>query len=263
MTFKGLRIAAGALAFCAVAAATTLPAAAAAPKAKARKVAAAAKPRLTAEQVLDKYLIASGGRAAYENMKTMVTTASLELVEPGLRGTMILSQRSPDKLLVTTTIDQIGEARQGFDGKVGWSKDKLQGLRTLEGLELSRFRMSANTDLFMRWRSFFREVSLQGTRKVGDRTAHVVRMLPQEGDALVGYFDTKTFLPVRMDGTFQGPQGEIPIVTHLSDYRTAGGIKVPYLMRQRVGDAMTMVIKISDVKVNAPVDDAIFAKPAS
>jgi hypothetical protein len=46
-----------------------------------------------------------------------------------------------------------------------------------------------------------------------------------------------------------------------SDYRDVSGVKVPFQIRYATwNDVVTE--KFSDVKLNAPVDDAQFAKPA-
>jgi hypothetical protein len=45
-----------------------------------------------------------------------------------------------------------------------------------------------------------------------------------------------------------------------SDYRDVDGVKVPFSVRHATWNAVTTE-KFNDVKVNAPVDDAVFAKP--
>jgi hypothetical protein len=46
-----------------------------------------------------------------------------------------------------------------------------------------------------------------------------------------------------------------------SDYRDAGGLKVPYAVRHATWNQVTTE-KFTDVKINAPVADEVFAKPA-
>ena len=47
-----------------------------------------------------------------------------------------------------------------------------------------------------------------------------------------------------------------------SDYRDVAGIKVPYTVRHATHNQVT-TLKFTDVKVNAPVADDVFAKPAA
>jgi len=46
-----------------------------------------------------------------------------------------------------------------------------------------------------------------------------------------------------------------------SDYRDVEGLKLPFNIERRTPD-FTMIWKFSEIKNNAPVEDAVFAKPA-
>jgi hypothetical protein len=46
-----------------------------------------------------------------------------------------------------------------------------------------------------------------------------------------------------------------------SDYRDVTGVKVPFSVRHATNMAVTTE-KFTDVKINAPVQDSVFAKPA-
>ena len=53
----------------------------------------------------------------------------------------------------------------------------------------------------------------------------------------------------------------LPEQIDYSDYRDVGGVKVPFTVRHATWNAVTTE-KFADVKINAPIDDAVFAKPA-
>src|SRR5579871_2809901 len=82
-------------------------------------------PKLTVSEVMDKYIAATGGRAAYAKIKSTVVKGTLEVAPQGLKGTFSASAKAPNLLVVTQNIDGIGEIRQGYDGKTGWSQDPL------------------------------------------------------------------------------------------------------------------------------------------
>ena len=56
------------------------------------------------------------------------------------------------------------------------------------------------------------------------------------------------------------PQGPMDIDVQISDYRVVDNVKVPFSVRQ-VSSMATVVIRLTSVKHNVPVDDAIFKKP--
>ena len=73
-------------------------------------------------------------------------------------------------------------------------------------------------------------------------------------------FDELTGLLVRLVRFGETVLGRLPTQIDYADYRDAGGVKIPYRWTlARPGGRFT--IQVSDVKENAPVDDAKFAKP--
>ena len=235
---------------------------AAAPK-KAAKPVGTRKPKLTASQVLDKYVVATGGQAAYDKITSLAIGGTLEMKAQGVSGTFAMKTKSPDKMLVTQTIQNIGDMKQGFDGKVGWSQDPINGLRTLQGPELEQMKFGAAQSGSKTWRQLYTKSEMLGYRKVGAAETYAIRVTPKVGKPIVMYYDTKSFLLLRTDMLAEGPQGTVPTESYTSDYRTVGGVKMPYATRQRVGGVAEVVMKVTEAKVNPAIDDSEFAKPAA
>jgi len=75
-------------------------------------------------------------------------------------------------------------------------------------------------------------------------------------------FDRATGLLLRRVITTTGERlMNLPEQIDYSDYRDVNGVKVPFTVRHATWNAVTTE-KFADVKLNAPVDDAVFAKPA-
>ena len=83
---------------------------------------------------------------------------------------------------------------------------------------------------------------------------------PSEGSAIRYYFDTESGLLVRQTFTRQSPQGPLDVEVTFSDFKDVEGIKRPMTITQKTSQ-FTAIIKLSDVKHNAPIDDAVFKKP--
>jgi hypothetical protein len=74
------------------------------------------------------------------------------------------------------------------------------------------------------------------------------------------YFDEQSGLLVRLIRYGDTPLGLLPTQIDYTDYRDAGGVKIPFRWTlARPGGRFT--IQISDVKENVAVDDAKFARP--
>jgi hypothetical protein len=217
-------------------------------------------PQITAEEILEKNIEAIGGRKAIEKSASYCLKATLEILGRNVLGALEVCGKAPDKMLTVTTIDKVGMIKQGFDGKAGWSQDPYQGLRTLEGDELEKIRRQAVFNSELKWRELFIKAELTGREKVGEQDAYVIRLTSTDGTTVTRYYDDATFLLLRAVAVDEGPQGKIPVETLYTDYRAVDGVKTPFQWTQKtpVGE---MIIKITEVKTNAEIDDSRFAKP--
>lgn len=222
----------------------------------------AAPATLTAEQVLQKYVEASGGAAAYEKRKTTVMKANLSLAAMGINGTIETWSKAPNKILVVTTIPNVMTQKSVYDGTTGWASDTLNGTRALSGVELAALKREATFAADLRWKEFYKSAEMTGVEKVGDRDAYVVKLTPKDGEGSPStrYYDAKTFELLRSDSVNEGPTGTVPISTVFSDYREVSGVRVPFRLEATMSMG-SMTVQITDVQVDIPVDDAKFAKP--
>jgi hypothetical protein len=220
-------------------------------------------PNLTVDQLMEKYIAATGGRAAYNKIKTSTVKATLEIAPNGLKGTFTALAKAPNLILITQNIAGIGDIRQGYDGKVGWSQDPLSGLRTLDGPELATLAREATFNGPLRWKEMFKSAQMVGVKQMDGMKVYAIKLTPAVGSPVTQYFDVKTFLLVGEDTVQESPQGSLPVHAVMSDYRVVDGIKEPFLIRQKLGPAADVTLKTTEVKNNVDLDDAMFAKPKS
>lgn len=219
-------------------------------------------PSLTVDQVMEKYIAASGGRAAYNKIKSTVVKATLEIAPNGLKGTFTVSAKAPNMLLVSQNITGIGDIRQGYDGKTGWSQDPLTGLRTLEGTELATLQREATFNGPLRWKELFKTAQMLGVKEMDGKKVYAIKLTPAVGNPVTQYFDVKTFLLAGEDTVQESAQGKLPVHAIMGDYHVVDGVKEPFLLEQKLGPA-DVTMKVTEVKNNVPLEDAIFAKPAA
>jgi len=218
--------------------------------------------KITVDQIMEKSLAATGGRAAMLKLKTSTMKGTLNVKSSGIKGTIAITTKSPNKVLVTSTIPGVGDSLQGFDGKVGWAKDPFSGLRKLEGGELDEIKRQGQLSEALTYKSVYSQIKLVGTQKVNGKDAYVLKMTPKKGKPSTSYFDTKTFLLVKQEMTAETPQGTFPVEAFISEYKTIDGVKFPTVMKQKIGTIADMEMRFSEIKNNTPVDDKIFTMPA-
>ena len=221
-------------------------------------VAQQAKPQ-NAQQVLDRMAQAMG-LANAAKIRTVQMTGTISYPMQGMQGRYEALYKAPNKTLFKATIQGIGEIQQGFDGKVGWEKNPMTGLRELQGAELAQVRWSAESGASNDLRKTLRNPKLVGQEKVGNRNAFVITAQTTVGMPIKVYIDTQRYLTLRMDMEIATPQGKLNTTTFLEDYRRVDGVMYPFTIRQSTA-GIEAVMKVERVRHNIAIDDAVFRKP--
>lgn len=215
----------------------------------------------TADQILDKYLEALGGKAAIDQLQSRVMKGTW-LTSDGITLGYEVYQSGPDKLYsVLNTLKQ-GAFEKGFDGNVGWEKS-THGVRTLEDSEL--FYLRRYPDLFkdLKLKEQFTRLSFAGKDKIDGKEVYVLRGTTPDNRRERLYFDLQTGLLLRRSGNVTTMIGVIPEQVDFEDYRDVGGIKLPFTIRvSSIDSFFSSTRKFSEIKVNVPVDQNKFSKPA-
>src|SRR5437764_382579 len=197
------------------------------------------------EPVIEKFVEAVGGRAAFERLSSRVSKGTFEGTFGGVKvsGAVELLEKSPDKTAALISVPGIGVIRRAYTGLYGYQQIPLFGFEQIEGNELADMKLSAEFNWFVKLKQLYPTMTLKGRERVGGSDAFVVEATPAEGHATRLYFDTQTGLLVRKDRTY------------FEDYREVDGVKLPFRERDDFS-----VIRLTEVKHNPPVDDARFAE---
>jgi zinc protease len=222
--------------------------------------AASAQPSLTAEQVIEKSIAATGGREAIKKISSSYAKGLMEFPASEAHGIVERYSKAPDKQLTVTFLEGVGESRQGFDGHVAWNQDPSGQVTELSGAALEEFRRGASFNAVLNWRTQYPKAELAGKQPVGDREAYVIKLTAASGRVTTRYYDARTFLLLRETSIYDTPQGDMVIVATFSDYRDIDGIQTPFRIHQLmpVGE---IVFTTTELKNNVPIDDAQFSKP--
>ncbi len=217
---------------------------------------------LSAEDVINNYVEATGGRDAYEKITSLVTKGVLEMPAIGLSMTATISAQAPNLLLTVMTSDAIGTAANGTNGEIYWENTMMTGARILEGEEKASSVRDATFNLWLRWREIYKQATITGIEAVSEQQCHVVEMIPKEGQPATLYFAKDSGLLVRMKMAVTTEMGRITIDSTLSDYREVDGVKFAFHTRQIMMDIQEMIMKIESVETNVTIPDGTFDLPA-
>ena len=229
---------------------------------KPRAGAKSARKMPTANQLINKYVKALGGRVAIGKINSRVTKGSLEIPAVGASGTVETYEKSPNKAITIATIAGVGVMQEAFDGSVAWSNNPMTGLRDKAGVELANAKLEAELYKPLKLKQLYPTIKVIGKEKVGEKDAYVVEATPKEGSAEKWYFDVQTGLLIRTDTTQESPEGKLPTEVYIDEYKVVDGVKVPVTFR--ISTPMYVInMKTAEVKHNVPIEDAKFTKPAA
>src|SRR5262245_36586468 len=225
----------------------------------------------TADEIIEKHLAATGGRAAYAKITSRKQSGAITLTSPvgELAGTIELFSKKPNKsrTLIKLDLTALGAGEvvsdQRFDGTTGYVVDTIQGNRTIEGAQLDTLRNGSFPSPLLNYKELGVTIALGNREKVDGKDAYVLMMTPKAGPSSKVFIDAESFMLVRTATTLNVPQlgGDIEQVVDFSDFRDVDGIKVPFRTKA-ANPAQTVTATMTSITHNAEIDDATFSKPA-
>jgi hypothetical protein len=224
--------------------------------------AAATSSTPSTDQILNKYIEASGGRSAWQKLNSRVSKGTVDIPAMNASGTIEMREKAPKQILVTVTVSG-AVFSQGFDGTVGWSNDPQNGVREQTGAELAETRRDADFYHPLDMHTLYSKFKVAGTENVGEHPTYVMEATPADGgDPDKLYFAADTGLLVRAISQHHSPEGVDSIQEDFNDYRVVDGIEMPFAIHQ-TSSQMDFTIKIEEVHHNVELDDAQFSKPTT
>ncbi len=213
----------------------------------------------TASQIIEKYIQALGGAAAIEKITSREEKGTTTLSGKSI-GVEVFD-REPDKQAVLQHMP-VGDGVTVFNGHYGWSGVRDRPVRDMHGSDLDAARMDADLHFPLHMKQVFDELRVEYPEKIGDRETYVLSGRRQGQSPVKFYFDEQSGLLVRLVRYAESPLGRDPTQIDYGDYRDADGVEIPFRWRvARPGGSST--IQLEQIRQNIPIDDAIFAKPAS
>ena len=224
----------------------------------------------TADEIVEKHLAATGGRAALAKLTSRVSTGAITLTSPvgDLAGTIEVYSKAPNKqrTLIKLDLTALGAGPvvndQRFDGSTAYVIDSINGNREINGNQLDAMRNGSFPTPLLDYKARGIELAMAGEENVGGKPAYVIKLTPKTGPPVRVFIDRDSYLLVRTATTVNVPQlgGDIEQVVEFSDFRDVDGLKLPFVTRS-VNSVQTVVATMTSVKHNVDIDDASFTRP--
>jgi carboxyl-terminal processing protease len=195
----------------------------------------------TVDSILDKYVEASGGKRAFENVTSRISTGTVEITALAVTGTVEIDEQAPNRSSMIIDAPGLGIVQKTFDGNRAWLQDPLQGFIRFTGLGLEMAKDEAVFDKQTKLKKLYPSAVLIGKETLGGRETYVVKMGFEKW-----YFDVESGLLLRRGDTYY------------EDYREVDGIKLPFKIRQDAFSGAGLVYRITEIRHNVKIDEAKF-----
>lgn len=158
-----------------------------------------------AETILEHFIEATGGRAAYEETHSEIATGSMEIIGMGIHGKVSLYSAEPNQSLTEVEIEGIGKILEGTNGTVAWSLSAMQGPHLKEGEEKSMALREARFNAQLHWRDLYKQAETAGLESVDGQDCYKVVLTPADGNPVTRYFEKQSGLLVKSAMTVRSP----------------------------------------------------------
>ena len=219
-----------------------------------------------ARALLDAVIAAKGGLETLRAARsiTAMTREAMSTQEGQISVETTTYLQYPNRVHVETKLPDALIVRV-FDGKKAWVKDPRGTFDVpdamIRELELG-FRRDTVSVLLAAHDGTVRSRLLPEVKDEAGMLYHALELSAVDLDPVVLHIDPATNLIAKQMYVVGGP-GQ-PLVEELfSDYRQVNSVHIAFLAKVRRGGQLILERKITDIKINAPLDSALFNRPAS
>lgn len=234
----------------------------------------AQKGRISASEILQKNLIATGGLEAHKALETLVASGEIRLNNTNRIGEYKFAYKAPDNDMLEIRRIGHGATWTGSRGKRAVNRSTSELLAVPEPYDSCIWCVTDGVHTWIvesDWRTLLRwdfccayNIELIGMGEVDKRLAYGLRFTSKHGgDPFVCFYDRETFLLVRIDriDRFRTGLNQVETVHKVEsifrDYREQGGVKLPFVMAIPRPEG-EVVFEVSKIKTGEPIKNSVF-----
>lgn len=218
----------------------------------------------TVDEVITNYIKFTGGVHNWKAIRSMVTTGMYDY--GGIEFPFKTYAKRPDlyKVLVSSKGKYFAQA---YDGKEGWKIDAFKNeteKTILTGKAATTLTNEADVELenpFINYQQKGHHAELQGRDTVKGQYCYKVVFTRNNGAVETYFFTTDHFKLIKKIADAKNAELENAVLdTWYSDYRTVGGIKLPFKTVYQAGEQMILTVTVKKVSMNVSIPDSEFKR---
>jgi hypothetical protein len=208
-------------------------------------------------KIIDQYLRAAGGAKAISRIQTMAIEGTFTGAD-GKAGTFTLNTRSPNRYYAELVAGDQGWI-EAYNGKSAWHESGTGGIATSVGPDSAQLEAAGQyyNGRFLNLKKNKIALALLGHAQLRGKDTWQIEVTSSNGVKRQVYFDVATHLITEEKATVGGLDETITY----SDYRVVDGVKVPYHIQLKRGDA-TYQVAVTRAEINGAIPERVFDFPA-
>jgi hypothetical protein len=228
--------------------------------AKAKEAAKAEANLPSARSIVDRHVVAVGGKAAILAHSSSRATGTFTVASAGMTGAIEVFAAKPDKSMVKISIPGVGEVIEAYDGKNGWTLSAMTGPMLLHGKQLEEKKF--DTDFFGELHEDRRYESMTTVERTefDGRQCYKVRLVRKGGGEDFEFYDVETGLKAGRIATRETPMGTVTGTSTESDYKKFGNLLQPTTVKNTMM-GVQQLITITSIEYDN-VQPFVFDPPA-
>ena len=209
----------------------------------------------TADEVIEKYITAIGGKEKWKQVKSMKVNGFIEV-----QGIKInFTQQAVHNVGVRVDAEFQGQKIIDITTPAkGWSQNPFGGRSSLQPISEEELKQKLDEldiqDEFIDYASKGSTVEFLGKDEEDGNEFYKVKMTTKNNNESVYFFDVNTSLIYKEEKTVKQQGQEMKMVTKVFDYKTIPfGIKIPHKSEQ-----MGQLLVTDKIEINLAIDENIF-----
>jgi hypothetical protein len=222
----------------------------------------------TVDELVARHIAARGG---YDKLKAIQTVKITRTVATPFSDVKVIIYKKRPHLYRAEQGPADGNAPlvpRGVNGAAAWDTVRGKVETRPEAAAAEARDLDGDFDgLLVDWKEKGHSVTYDGREKLPGSETHRLKMKTKSGAERTIYLDATTYLERRQTGVLNLPGGrQFNVVIDFSNYKDVNGVKFPFdINEDRTGKepSLSYVTYTHNIEVNVPMDDTLFAPPAS
>jgi zinc protease len=209
---------------------------------------------ISANELVEKYLTALGGRQKLDAVKSMDQTYAMEIQGQSITSRMV---QEGGKFYMGMSTQGMSLMKQIYNGEKGVVEQMGQQM-PMEGPDLESMKEQGVLFAERNYNTEGFQTEVKGMEDVNGKPCYKLQVIKPSGTKSIEYYDKMSNLKVKEVQT-SITQGQTSTSTfEYADYKEVSGITVPHTITVSGMMPMPLVMKATEIKVNAEVDPSLF-----